>query len=231
MWYNNHTQLSETAHDVRPSRAASNHQQKRLSVMADTHFTTIESTEEWRDIPCYEGVYQVSSYGRVISLPRPRFIHSRKEALIRKTFKTGKGKYLAVDLSRENQSHRFYIHELVALVFIGDRPNGYEVNHIDLDKYNNHANNLEYLTHEQNVKHTVAHGKHAHHESSGHAILTSAQVEYIRAHYKFRHPEFSAKAMSIKFGVSDTTIRDAIFSRTWKDDTLPMFAETEAVTS
>lgn len=50
------------------------------------------------------------------------------------------------DLAKRGVRGGFYIHQLVAQVFIGPRPVGKEINHIDGDKYNNHYTNLEYVT-------------------------------------------------------------------------------------
>lgn len=108
--------------------------------------------ENWQDIPNYEGIYQISDFGRVKSLGNDK---SRKTKIL-KTYidKTG---YEAVTLRNKGTKKNFMIHRLVALAFV---PNYNEfkynsVNHIDEDKLNNKASNLEWCTNEYNATYTV----------------------------------------------------------------------------
>ena len=95
--------------------------------------------EEWKDIKGYEGLYQISSLGRVMS-----FKTSNPKLL--KPTKHHSG-YLHIKLSKKY----FSIHRLVALHFL-DNPNNYEdVNHIDEDKTNNIVSNLEWCSTKYNV--------------------------------------------------------------------------------
>jgi len=107
--------------------------------------------EEWRDIPGYEGFYQVSSMGRVKSL------HSYKgeTGRILKTWFVGyKRGYEATTLTQEGIHKRVYIHDLVASAFIGKNPGGYTCNHKDGVKKNNKPDNLEYCTQADNNLHS-----------------------------------------------------------------------------
>lgn len=70
----------------------------------------------------------------------------------------GKPRYLQVRLWRQNKARTFYVHDLVAAAFIGKKPRGAQVNHKDLDKKNNYAENLEYLTPKENMDHAVKGG-------------------------------------------------------------------------
>lgn len=118
--------------------------------------------EIWKDVVGYEGLYQVSNYGNVKRLPHTtRFVQNNKE---RTTTRKGcdmkplvrSHGYLAVQLWGKGGNKRgfktFSIHRLVAEAFVPN-PNGYkEVNHIDENKQNNRADNLEWCTHKQNMK-------------------------------------------------------------------------------
>jgi HNH endonuclease len=99
-------------------------------------------------------VYEVSSHGRV-----RRFFPNRYEqgpAYKIKLTKLAKGdEYLRVKLVAVGGSKRFAVAHLVAHAFIGPRPKGLQVNHIDGDKLNNCVSNLEYVTRGENVRHAV----------------------------------------------------------------------------
>lgn len=99
------------------------------------------SEEVWRDIAGFEGLYQISSWGNVRSLPR----RGRKERIL-KPFLSRDGGYLKVDLRKDNIDHKKYIHTLVAEAFIPNS-SGYPcINHIDENKLNNRVDNLEWTT-------------------------------------------------------------------------------------
>lgn len=103
---------------------------------------------EWRDIPGYEGLYQVSEYGDVWSMVRRRGTRGGPRAAVKR------GKYWKVDLSRDSrQIKEWRVHVLVALAFLGPMPEDCRlVRHLDDDTDNNHFTNLAYGTHSDNLK-------------------------------------------------------------------------------
>lgn len=111
--------------------------------------------EIWKEIPGYEGLYEVSSYGRVKSLPR---LKKTKSSCVTKTRilaprAVGEGReYLAVILfNSKHERKQWRIHRLVAIAFI-QNPNGYsEINHKDENKGNNRVENLEWCSRSYNV--------------------------------------------------------------------------------
>ena len=106
----------------------------------------IEEKEEiWKDIPGYEGLYQVSNTGKVKSL---NYMKTRKEKIL-KPRKEGKG-YLKITLSKEGEKKDFKIHRLVASVFIPNPNNLPQINHIDECKTNNNVENLEWCDNRYN---------------------------------------------------------------------------------
>lgn len=109
--------------------------------------------EEWRPIPGYEGRYEVSSEGRVRSWARKDGPHLRRPS-------TGDQRYHSVTLCRDGRHEQRAIHTLVALVFIGPRPEGMEVRHLDGNSHNNRAANLTYGTHAENMLDQRRHGTH-----------------------------------------------------------------------
>ena len=105
--------------------------------------------EKWRDIPDYEGFYQVSDLGNV------RSIRFNK---IRNMKSWDSHGYRAVELCMNNNRYTVGIHRLVALTFIPNPENKPEVNHKDRNKSNNNVENLEWVTQSENVAHAYRHG-------------------------------------------------------------------------
>jgi hypothetical protein len=112
-------------------------------------------TEIWKDIPGYEGLYQISSHGNVRSLER-EFIKSngilcKVKAKILKNFihKTG---YEHVFLYKKNIRKSFYVHVLVFNVFIDPKVKA-SINHINGIKTDNFLSNLESVSMRSNVSH------------------------------------------------------------------------------
>lgn len=109
--------------------------------------------EIWKDIPGYEGLYQVSDLGNIKSLGRrvlkSNGIYENKSSLILKQSDNGRG-YKNVRLSDINgkpKSH--YVHRIVALTFIGECEG--VVDHIDGIRSNNKLSNLRYLSPRDNT--------------------------------------------------------------------------------
>jgi hypothetical protein len=112
---------------------------------------TPDSPEQWRVIEGWPG-YEVSSFGRVIS-------YRRKEPRV--LIGGSSDGYRQVYLHRADGYRRMArVHSLVAAAFIGPRPDGLEVRHLDGNRTNNAATNLEYATHTENMRDRVRHGTH-----------------------------------------------------------------------
>lgn len=107
----------------------------------------------WRPVPGFEGLYQVSDSGEVLSTPR-----LRTRGGILKQYRNSKG-YPAVTLHKNGKQRRYGVHQLVALAFFGPRPDGQEVRHLDGNPQNRNVTNLAYGTRTQNGLDRVAHGR------------------------------------------------------------------------
>lgn len=169
--------------------------------------------EKWDWVPGYEGRYQVSNQGRVRS-----FLFS-KTGKIMKLYRAPDS-YPRVRFQFSKTA--WLVHRLVAAAFIPN-PSGLPVvNHKDGDKQNCRAENLEWLTHSDNMRHSwsnlqtyknrVAVSPRG--EANHGAKLTDAKVREIRAlHAKggISHPQLAAR-----YGVSKAAIGFIIRRRNWK---------------
>ena len=102
--------------------------------------------EQWKPIERFNGEYMVSNFGRVRSLKR------HKDRIMPQTIQ--RRGYLACTFWMNNKAKCVKVHRLVAETFIPNPNNLPEINHIDGDKLNNLASNLEWCTRSQNVKHS-----------------------------------------------------------------------------
>ena len=107
--------------------------------------------EIWRDVVGYEGLYKVSNFGRIKSLPRNGTV--KYERLLRQKV-SNKG-YCTVALSKHNKTKYKSVHRLVAEAFL-DNPKGLPlINHKDENKLNNYVDNLEWCDAHYNMTYGV----------------------------------------------------------------------------
>ena len=118
--------------------------------------------EIWKDVVGYEGLYQVSNYGRVKSLPKihkttknyNKLGYITKEKILRQR-KTQRG-YFIVTLYKDQKGKSLYVHRLVANMFILNKDNKPCINHKNGDKKDNKVTNLEWCTYSENMIHAYA---------------------------------------------------------------------------
>lgn len=167
--------------------------------------------ERWRAIAGMEGLYEISSYGRVRSLPRivirsngvPNTVKGR---FLKET--PNKNGYFHVSLAKRGEILDRCIHILVAEAFIGPRPLGTEVAHFDGDQTNNRLGNLRYATPQGNADDRIRHGTVPKGDKHWNAKLKNADVEAIRADQR------SHTVIATQYSVSESMIR---FIRTRKN--------------
>lgn len=111
------------------------------------------SCEIWKDIPGYEGRYQASSEGRIRSVDRRVRIAHGATRLVRgrvlKPAATRRNPHLYVILG--HKANGSPVHQLVAETFLGPRPEGLDVRHLDGNPTNNRAENLAYGSRSENI--------------------------------------------------------------------------------
>ena len=103
--------------------------------------------EEWKEIPGFNGKYFVSNLGRVYSA----IAHNGTGKLLGQHLRNGYYELNLFDLNNRRTSYR--VHRLVASAFIGYIPDEMQINHINGNKKDNRANNLEIVTCSDNSRH------------------------------------------------------------------------------
>jgi hypothetical protein len=166
--------------------------------------------EYWINIEGYEGLYQISNYGRVKSLSNNK---ERKEKILRSKFNSCK--YVLIELSKNNIRHMFLVHRLVAKYFINNPENKPDVNHKNGIKTDNNVDNLEWCTQSENELHAYrtrlkihSKGKEWHT-----AKLTQKKVDEIR--YIYSQGNTSYIKLGLKFNVVPSNIAHIIKNRRW----------------
>lgn len=149
--------------------------------------------EVWRDIKDYEGLYQISSLGRVKS-----FKGKTSKIMIGNTNNRG---YYLVGLRKDGKRKMFLRHRLVAQAFIPNPNNLPQVNHIDGNKSNNTLKNLEWVNQSENEKHAIKHNlrKPWLNEQNPMSKLKKCQVYFIR---RTLRKEFSSKELADMFKIT-----------------------------
>ena len=161
--------------------------------------------EEWRPVPNYEGLYEVSNIGNVRSLPRLG-THTIKPTLISPHLRCG---YYHVTLWKDNIQKDFTIHRLVALAFIPNPDNLPVINHKDEVKTNNEAENLEWCTRKYNNNYSRTQDKAM--VANGYKTIAYRGNEIIG--------EFvSMRDAARTFGIHSTTVRNSVLGKKIKFD-------------
>ena len=165
--------------------------------------------EKWVSVVGHEGWYEISDLGRT-RRSRP----GGSNTFVGRIYKprVHKRGYLEVSLSIDGKKYYCRVHRLVAEAFIGPCPDGMEVNHKDGDKLNNTPENLEYITHADNVAHAHATGLHDN-KGEKHPLskLTESNVHEIRRLFGKETHEAIAK----RFGVCRATISLIASGKNW----------------
>jgi hypothetical protein len=170
---------------------------------------TVEQKEEWRDIPEYEGVYQVSNLGNLKRMAGSKFNkltkRYNKDAIL--SYRAKNSRYIEVGLWKNNIGQRYKLHRLVATVFISNPESRPEVNHIDGNKKNNCVDNLEWVTRSENIKHAFRTGLNKANKSNKGKFLgnhpCSKPIVELDGHGKITGVFSSIKEATIKYNLPE----------------------------
>lgn len=117
-----------------------------------------DNSEVWRDIPGWEGLYQVSSIGRVKALTKTYVICNssvvtKKEKILRtRPMRDG---YRRIELNHNGESRSYPVHRLVAMAFIDNPDNKPHIDHINTIRDDNRVENLRWVTPKENAANPI----------------------------------------------------------------------------
>jgi hypothetical protein len=177
--------------------------------------------ERWKEIPGYNGLYEVSDHGQVRSYahtgrkPKSGIVKRRDIPIILRPTRSKKiDGYVQVDLQCDGERKIGRMHRLVAEAFIGEAPfEGALVMHKDDDKTNNHYSNLAWGTTADNVDDKVSKSRHPMGTKMYNAKLTDLDIPLVRGLF---NAGWTLSEVGRMFEVSAATIKDIITGRTWK---------------
>jgi hypothetical protein len=161
--------------------------------------------EAWKDIRGFEGLYRVSNTGKVFSVRRDKLLKG----------KIDRYGYKAVVLWDGRNNHRT-IHRLVADAFVPHIDGCNVVNHLDCDKLNNNADNLEWTTVRGNTKHAYDNSrKYQDHIRTINPIGIEARKIKIDAYYNGEYiGSYNGKQETAeKLGISEKTVYNRLHGR------------------
>ena len=105
------------------------------------------SNREFRKIPSLNFLYEVSEDGKIF-----RNVKSKKQNKIIVDYHHSPAGYCFTFIHRDKQNKRIPIARVVAECWLGEKPEGYEIDHIDRNSQNNHYTNLRYVTKSEQMK-------------------------------------------------------------------------------
>jgi hypothetical protein len=170
--------------------------------------------EIWKPVIGYEGCYSVSNIGRI------RSDRNKKNSHIGKILKQKIGwSYYSVTLSKDAIKKTRFVAHMVIEAFVGRNTKDLEVNHKDGNKLNNHIDNLEYVTHSENLYH--AHRNNFYKFPTNHLGSENGRAKIHENDVVLMRKLFSDKTMStmqlaVKYGISRAQTNLILNRKSWK---------------
>jgi hypothetical protein len=121
-----------------------------LADFTPVHWLFFHKNEFWKDVKGYEGLYQISTHGRVKSF------HKKNKPTFLTLFKTEDGYFITYLCKPNSKMWNISVHRLVALNFIPNLNNKPQINHIK--GKSNYFRNLEWCTGKENIAHAIETG-------------------------------------------------------------------------
>jgi len=152
--------------------------------------------ENWKDYPLNTN-YEVSDTG---------FVRNKNTMNVRKPRKCGKG-YLRINITMNAKHSTLNIHRMVAETFLVNPENKQHINHIDNNPLNNNVNNLEWCTHQENMRHSAKQGR----KGKG-TLYTPEQIYAV----KYLHDDLSSYEVHRLTGVKPCTVNRVRSGQQWQ---------------
>lgn len=183
--------------------------------MASDSFTL--PGEIWKPVHGYEGAYEVSSLGRVRSVPRwvnnkngSFSLKRRRIMALHRSRRTG---YIQARLAKDGHSQTLNVHRLVCIAFYGLN-DGMQVAHIDGSRDNNCAENLRWDDARGNASDRLIHGTQQMGEQQHLAKLTEADVLEMRSLYTGTRGDLPRLAR--RYGITSAQVHNIVKRKHWK---------------
>lgn len=168
--------------------------------------------EEWRDVPGYEGRYQVSNMGRV----RSQYVVGGRGKLgpwrIRKQATHHTSAYRYLILNGNERTKDVFVHVLVLLAFVGPPPEGFRASHLDGNRGHNALSNLVWESMSQNMLRKLEHGTMANGTRNGSVKLSEEQVREIRT---LRLAHMKKADIAKQFGIGTSQVGRICRGQSW----------------
>lgn len=174
--------------------------------------------ELWKDIPNYEGLYQASNMGNIRSLDKivPKWNKPYKRKIKGRVLKKHKanGGYNVVALHKNKNQKTYKVSRLIGITWKDNPDNKPEINHKNSIRTDDRAENIEWCTRSENVKHSYDKGNaNQKGEKNAYSKLTKKKVLSIRD--KYDSGKYSQIELSDMFNISKTTIHNVVKRKTW----------------
>lgn len=170
--------------------------------------------EHWKQLIRWESIYEISDLGRI---RRVDGNNCAKVGYILKPIYLDSG-YTSIRLRYKGRTERKLIHSYVMEAFVGERPNGYEINHINGNRSDNRLCNLEYCTPSQNKLHSYnilgRKPSSARGEANAKSKLTEYQVTTIRRLYS--GGGVSQQSIANQYGITQNMVSKIVLKQCWK---------------
>jgi hypothetical protein len=167
----------------------------------------IPAVETWKELDRFPG-YEISTFGRFANCRKgKRVIHAggareKGHVIVKPRRAVGR-----------NSGVQVFVHTLVLETFVGPRPPGMIIRHLDGNPRNNRLDNLAYGTHAENSADMVRHGRGCQGEKSNTARLTESLVLEMRRKHALGRTSYS---LAKEYGVSQWCAYAAVTKRSWK---------------